>query len=145
MSFKKNAISKERIVQGFLNTHPNRTVRVRLAGDFGYLTIKGKSSPSGTSRFEWETEITVEDAEQLLQLCEDGLIEKTRYKIPFEDHIFEVDEFHGANKGLIIAEIELDNEFEIFKKPNWLGEEVTGIIKYYNSHLCKKPFISWKR
>ncbi|MCJ7466674.1 MAG: CYTH domain-containing protein [Maribacter sp.] len=144
-SFKKNAISKERIVQGFLNTHPNRTVRVRIAGDFGYLTIKGKSNPSGTSRFEWEMEITVEDAEQLLLLCEDGRIEKIRYKIPFEDHIFEVDEFRGDNKGLIIAELELENEHESFKKPNWLGDEVTGNVKYYNSHLCKKPFNSWKK
>ncbi len=141
--FKLETTSKERIVQGFLNTHPERTVRVRIKGDSGYLTIKGKSNQAGTSRFEWEKEINVADAEAMLKLCEDGILEKTRYEVPAGRHIFEVDEFHSVNKGLIVAEIELQYENEAFEKPDWLGKEVTGDIKYYNSQLSKKPFKSW--
>ncbi|WP_273568443.1 CYTH domain-containing protein [Maribacter halichondriae] len=143
--YRKEAISKERIVQGFLNTHKERTVRVRISGDFGYLTIKGKSNVSGTSRFEWETEISVEDAENLLDLCEEGIIEKTRFKIPVGKHIFEVDEFYGENQGLIIAEVELNDENETIEKPEWLGEEVTGNVNYYNSQLSKQPYKTWKK
>ncbi len=141
--FKTEATSKERIVQGFLNTHPERAVRVRIKGDFGYLTVKGKSNKAGTSRFEWEKEINIVDAEALLQLCETGVLEKTRYEVPVGRHIFEVDEFHEENEGLIVAEIELRTENEIFEKPDWLGKEVTGDIKYYNSQLSKKPFSRW--
>ncbi len=142
-AYKNITHSKERIVQGFLNTHPERTVRVRINGDFGYLTVKGKSNESGTSRFEWEKEISLDDAEALLPLSEDGIIEKTRYLISRGEHIFEIDEFHGMNEGLIIAEIELNDENETFDRPGWLGEEVTGDIKYYNSQLSKKPFKTW--
>ncbi len=143
--YRKEAIAKERIVQGFLNTHKERTVRVRISGGFGYLTIKGKSNVSGTSRFEWETEISVEDAENLLELCEEGIIEKTRFKIPLGNHILEVDEFHGDNHGLIIAEVELTDEKEIFERPDWLEKEVTGDVKYYNSQLSKQPYKIWKK
>lgn len=142
--FKQEAISEERIVQGFLNTHPERTVRIRLAGDFGYLTIKGKTIDSGTTRFEWEKEISKEDAENLLKLCETGIIEKKRYKIPVGNHIFEVDEFLGNNLGLVVAEIELNGKNESFQRPEWLGQEVTGDIKYYNSQLSKNPYSQWK-
>ena len=142
-AFKKEAQSKERIVQGFLNTQPERTVRVRINGDFGYLTIKGKSNASGTTRFEWEKEISKTDAEALIILCEKGIIEKSRYKVPAGGHIFEIDEFYGDNSGLIIAEIELNDENEAFKKPDWLGEEVTGEVKYYNSQLSKQPYKNW--
>ena len=142
-AYKNEANSKERIVQGFLNTHKERTVRVRISGDFGYLTVKGESNETGTSRFEWEKEITLEDAEALLLLCEEGIIEKTRYKVPKGEHIFEIDEFYGTNEGLLIAEVELSDEDENYIEPDWLGEEVTGDIKYYNSQLSKNPFKNW--
>lgn len=141
--FVQEAIKQTRIVQGYLNTDPERTVRVRIKGDKGFLTIKGKSNESGTSRFEWEKEITVQEAEALLQLSEPGVIDKTRYEIKIDKHIFEVDVFKGDNQGLIVAEIELIDENETFQKPTWLGKEITGDIKYYNSYLSKKPFISW--
>ncbi len=143
--FKIDAVSEKRITQGFLNTDPERTVRVRIKGSAGFLTIKGKSNDSGMSRYEWEKEIDVQEARELLHLCEEGVIEKTRYEIPMGNHIFEVDEFHGRNDGLIVAEIELKHETTAFEKPNWLGEEVTGNVRYYNSHLSKKPYIEWKK
>lgn len=143
MHFVDRAVSKTKIVQGFLNTHPERTVRVRIKGQKGFMTVKGKSNASGTTRFEWETEIGHTDAQKLLQLCEKGVLDKTRYLVPFEGHNFEVDVFDGDNKGLILAEIELTTENELFQKPNWLGEEVTGDIKYYNSQLSKQPFNTW--
>ena len=142
--FKIDAISEKRIVQGFLNTDPERTVRVRIKGEKGFLTIKGKSNKSGTTRYEWEESIAMTDAEELLKLCEEGVIEKTRYEIPYDNHIFEVDEFHGQNEGLIVAEVELENENEFFQKPEWSGQEVTGEVKYYNSQLSKNPYKNWK-
>lgn len=144
-AFKKEATTNRRIVQGFLNTDPHRTVRVRILGDQGFLTVKGKSIASGTTRFEWERNIPVAEAQALLQLCETGTLEKTRYEIPLGDHIFEVDEFHGENQGLIVAEVELHAENETFSKPDWLGREVTGDIRYYNSQLSKKPYKAWKK
>ena len=143
-AFKYEASNSIRITQGFLNTHKERTVRVRLKGEKGYLTIKGKSTNNGLTRFEWEKEISKTDAEALLNLCEKGVIEKTRFEVKSGNHTFEIDEFFGDNKGLIIAEIELQYETETFTKPIWLGEEVTGKIKYYNSQLSKKPFNTWK-
>ena len=143
MNFVDGAVSKTKIVQGFLNTHPERTVRIRINGEKGFMTVKGKSNDSGTTRFEWETEIGLKDAEKLLQLCEKGIIDKTRYLVSFHDHSFEVDVFEGENKGLVLAEIELSTENEKFQKPDWLGEEVTGNIKYYNSQLSKQPFKTW--
>ena len=134
---------KNRIVQGYLSSVPERTVRVRIKGDKGYLTIKGKGNESGLSRMEWEKEIDVKEAEQLLQLCESGVIDKIRYEIESGNHIIEVDVFEGENKGLIMAEIELKSENESYEKPDWLGNEVTGDIKYYNAYLSKKPFKTW--
>lgn len=142
-AFKKEAFKKTRIVQGFLNTHPNRTVRVRIKGNQGFLTVKGKSNKAGTIRTEWEKEIDVSEVESLLKLCEEGVIEKLRYEIKAGKHVFEVDEFFGDNRDLTIAEIELNDENENFEKPNWLGKEVTGDVKYYNSQLSKKPFKTW--
>ena len=142
--FEERALSHTRIVQGFLNTHPDRTVRVRIKGDTGILTVKGRSSEDGTSRFEWETEIPVAEAEQLLLLCEPGIIEKERHEVRAGDHIFEVDVFSGDNAGLIIAELELSSEDEKYKRPEWLGREVTGDVRYYNSELSKNPYINWK-
>ncbi|MDP5001033.1 MAG: CYTH domain-containing protein [Flavobacterium sp.] len=133
-----------RIVQGYLNSNPERTVRVRIKGKKGYITIKGKGNESGLTRFEWEKEIAISEAEALLQLCENGVIDKTRYNVMFENHLFEVDVFTGENDGLIVAEIELESENEIFSKPSWLGEEVTSEEKYYNAYLSNYPYTSWK-
>lgn len=143
-TFKQKAIQHNRIVQGFLNTDKERTVRVRLKGEKGFLTVKGASSDDGLSRFEWEKEISKDDAEALLTLCEIGVIDKIRYEIAVGNHLFEVDEFFGDNEGLIVAEVELNHISEVFEKPLWLGEEVTGDSKYYNSQLSKRPFKTWK-
>ncbi len=142
--YRTEATSRTRIVQGFLNTDPERTVRVRIKGQEAFLTVKGISNDSGTMRFEWETGIGVEEAEALLQLCEPTIIEKIRYVIPNGNHLFEVDEFLGENQGLVIAEIELENENDPFERPEWLRKEVTGALKYYNSMLSKNPFSAWK-
>lgn len=141
--FKHLATSQIQINQGFISSVPERTVRVRIIGDKGYLTIKGIATDSGVSRFEWEKEIPLNEAYELLLICEPGKIEKIRYYIPVDNHIFEVDEFLGENLGLTIAEIELKSVEEIFSKPIWLGEEVTGNNRYYNSMLAKHPFNKW--
>ena len=142
--FISESTTQFRIVQGYLNSNPERTVRVRIKGNKGFLTIKGKGNENGTTRFEWEKEISLSEAEALLQLCESGIIDKIRYEIPLGKHTFEVDVFSGENQGLIIAEVELTSENEFFEQPNWLGKEVTGDKKYYNSHLSEHPFCSWK-
>ena len=142
--YRTKAISEVRIVQGFLNTHPERTVRVRIKGDKGYLTIKGKGNDSGTTRFEWETEILVAEATNLIDLCEPIILDKIRFEVPVGNHIYEIDEFYGENRGLIIAEIELKHEDEPFEKPDWLGDEVTGQQKYYNSQLSITPYNQWR-
>ncbi|SHI81386.1 CYTH domain-containing protein [Flavobacterium haoranii] len=140
-SFLDDFSRSNRIVQGYLSSHPERTVRVRIKGENGYLTIKGKSE--GFSRYEWEKEIAIEEAEKLLQLCETGVIDKIRYDVIVGTHIYEVDVFYGENEGLVLAEIELQTEDETFEKPNWLGTEVTEDVKYYNSYLSKHPFKTW--
>lgn len=142
--FRREASAKVRIVQGYLNSAPERTVRVRIAGDKGFLTIKGKSSSDGLSRYEWENQIPVFEAEELLKLCEPGVIEKFRFEIEVGNHLFEVDEFTGSNKGLVLAEVELKEKNENFLRPAWLGEEVTGDKRYYNSYLSKFPFQEWQ-
>jgi len=142
--FKKFAVQQFQISQGFLSTVPERTVRVRLKDELGYITVKGIGNASGTTRFEWEKEISKEEAQSLLQLCEPTIIEKIRYIIPANNELFfEVDEFLGFNKGLLIAEIEIPSESTKFEKPDWLGVEVTGKSNYYNSALSKKPFSKW--
>ncbi len=141
--YKEKANKKTRIVQGFLNTHKERTVRVRIKGEKAFITIKGISNTEGTTRFEWEKEISVEEAEQLIELCEPNLIEKIRYVVKSEFHFFEIDEFFGENEGLVIAEIELSEENESFDKPDWLGKEVTGDVRYYNSQLSRVPYKNW--
>lgn len=144
--FKSSKIKETRITQGYLSSVPERTVRVRIKGDKGFLTIKGIGSKSGASRFEWEKEIPATDVNELLELCEPGIIDKTRFLVPEESGLmFEVDEFYGENEGLTVAEIELPSEDHPFHKPCWLGEEVTGDPRYYNSMLMKNPFISWER
>jgi adenylate cyclase len=135
--------TENRIVQGYLSSVPERTVRVRIKEGKGYLTIKGKSNESGLSRMEWEKEIDVNEAELLLQICESGVIDKVRYEIELGNHIVEVDVFEGENKGLVLAEIELQEENEWFEKPVWLDKEVTGDERYYNAYLSKNPFKNW--
>ena len=142
-SFIEQASSKKRIAQGYLNTNPDRTVRVRIKDSDGFLTIKGRSNVVGLSRFEWEQKIDLDAAQHLLQLCEPGLIDKFRYEVKVGNHLYEVDVFLGENEGLIIAEIELASEDEAFEKPDWLGLEVTGDERYYNAYLSKTPFKSW--
>lgn len=138
--FKQEACDSFRLVQGYISTDPDRTVRVRIKGEEGFLTIKGRSSLDGLSRYEWEKEIPVSEALELMNLCVSGVIDKTRYLVPYGGHTYEVDVFHGANEGLVLAEIELSDELEAFEKPFWLGEEVTGDVRYYNSLLSLHPF-----
>lgn len=142
-SYKKEAFKETRITQGYLSSVPERTVRIRIKGRSGFITIKGIGNESGSSRYEWEKEIPLSEAEELLKICEPGVIDKTRYEVKRGDHTFEVDEFYGENQGLVIAEIELVNENDHFEKPAWLGTEVTGDVKYYNAMLMKKPFTKW--
>lgn len=142
--FKDEAFAKNRITQGYLSSIPERTVRVRIKGDKGFLTIKGKGNATGMSRFEWEKEIPVDEAEKLMLLCEKGVIDKTRFEVKVGAHLFEVDEFYGENEGLVLAEIELGSETETFEKPDWLGEEVTNDKRYYNSNLSITPFTQWQ-
>lgn len=142
-AFLAESYKKHSIAQGYLNSNPERTVRIRIKGNKGFITIKGIGNESGVSRLEWEKEIPLVEAKLLLPLCEKGVIEKTRYEVKSGNHIIEVDIFHGENEGLILAEIELKNENEIIEKPIWLGAEVTGDKKYYNSYLSLKPFKNW--
>ena len=141
--FKKVCHKKRHIIQGFLNSNKNRIVRVRIIDNEGFITVKGISDKSGTTRFEWEKNIPLKEAKELMNLCEKGIIEKIRYYHSFGGNIFEIDEFLGTNKGLIVAEIELKHENDNIQKPDWLGEEVTGISKYYNSSLVNTPFLKW--
>jgi len=141
--FKSLAVKNTRIIQGYLSSIPERTVRIRVKGDKGFITIKGIGSASGASRFEWEKEITVDEANELLAICEPGVIDKTRFIVKAGPHSFEVDEFYGENLGLTVAEVELSSEGENFEKPEWLAEEVTGDARYYNSMLMKNPYTKW--
>ena len=138
--FRQDSPESYRIMKGYICADPARTLRVRVRGDKGFLTIKGRSSADGLSRYEWEKEIPASEAVELMALCGSGVIDKTRYLVPFGRHTYEVDVFHGANEGLVLAEIELAEELETFEKPSWLGEEVTGDPRYYNSMLSLHPF-----
>ena len=142
--FKSEVFKSTRITQGYLSSVPERTVRVRVKGDKGFITIKGIGNETGASRYEWEKEIPVEDVRELLKICEPGVIDKTRYLVKNGDYTFEVDEFYGDNDGLTVAEIELPSEDAAFNKPAWLGEEGTGDVRFYNSMLMKNPYKNWK-
>ena len=142
-TYKSESIKKQLITQGYLSSDPKRSVRIRICEQNAYITIKGQTSESGTSRYEWEKEINIEDAKQLMLLCREGVVTKIRHLIPFKNHTFEVDEFLKDNSGLVIAEIELSNENEDFERPRWLGKEVTGIKKYYNSQLSQNAYLNW--
>lgn len=141
--FKSLAIKQTRITQGYLSSVPERTVRVRIKGEKGFITIKGIGNASGATRYEWEKEIPVEEVKELLNLCEPGVIDKTRFLVKVGEHTFEVDEFYGENLGLTLAELELPTEDTPFDRPSWLGEEVTGDVRYYNSMLMKNPYTHW--
>ena len=141
--FKEFVTKSQRITQGYLSSVPERTVRVRIKGEKGFLTIKGIGNKSGASRYEFEKEISIDETKELLNICEPGMIDKTRYIVKVGKHTYEVDEFYGDNEGLTVAEVELNSENEEFEKPNWLGEEVTGDVKYYNSMLMKNPYTKW--
>ena len=140
--FKSRAFSSSRIKQGYIAAK-GATVRVRVRDDKGYLTIKAPSVGGGLKRYEFEKEITLDEAEQLMKLCEPGIIDKTRYLVKSGQHTFEVDEFYGENEGLVMAEVELRSEDESYEKPAFIGREVTGDRRYYNSHLRANPFSVW--
>ena len=142
-SFKHEAFSKSHIQQGYICSERGRTVRVRIRDERAYLTIKGPSENGGLSRYEFEYEIPLEDARQMMRLCEPGIIDKTRWLVKSGKHTFEVDEFFGDNEGLVVAEVELSSEDETFEKLHFIGKEVTGDRRYYNSCLCVKPFNKW--
>lgn len=142
MDWKRLASSCSHIQQGYFAAV--NTVRVRIRDDKGYLTIKGPSHNGGLSRYEFEKEITLQEAQQLMLLCESGVIDKHRYLVPYAGHTFEVDEFHGDNDGLVMAEVELKSENEPFESPNFIGKEVTGDRRFYNSHMRKNPFKLWR-
>lgn len=142
--YKQYAFMHTRITQGYLSSVPERIVRIRINGEKGFITIKGISDLSGISRYEWEKEIPVDEARELLALCEPGIIDKTRYLVLVGKFTFEVDEFYGENEGLVVAEVELASEEDLFDKPEWLGDEVTGDRRYYNSKLARNPFLKWQ-
>lgn len=133
--YKKEANRKTKIIQGYLTKDPKRTVRVRIRDNQGFLTIKGISSKDGLSRFEWEKEIPINEAKELITLCLPTIIEKTRYEVTYKGVLFEVDEFEGTHSGLVLVEVELNSTEDVFEKPDWVGKEVTGDEKYYNSYL----------
>lgn len=143
-TYRKEATSSSEMVQGFLSIDPVRTVRVRRMGEMAWITIKGKTDSSGTTRMEWEYEIPTVEAEEMLSLCGPGILRKVRYHVPVGRHVFEVDEFLDENLGLVVAEVELKNVSETFEKPSWLGSEVTGEPSYYNSQLSLIPYSTWK-
>ncbi len=141
--FSRQVTSAQRIVQGYICSQPGRTVRVRIRGEEGFLTIKGASDEKGLSRYEFEQKIPLADAEELLKLYEPGAIDKMRNLVPAGKHTWEIDVFHGENEGLILAEIELAYEDEPFERPDWIGQEVSGDRRYYNSMLTKHPYKQW--
>lgn len=143
--YKSLAVSQSRIRQGYICSSRGRTVRVRLRDDKGYLTIKGPSLNGGLSRYEFEKEISVDEALSLLCLCEPGMVDKIRWLVPVGKHVFEVDEFFGDNEGLVVAEVELAEETEDFERPAFLGMEVTGDRRYYNSSLRSNPYKKWDK
>jgi CYTH domain-containing protein len=142
--FKELASSSSRIMQGYISSMKGRTVRVRIRDEKGYLTIKGPSDQGGLVRYEFEKKISLQDARDLMKICEPGIIDKTRYLVPYEGHIFEVDEFYGENEGLILAEVELKAPDEPFERPAFLGREVTGDRRFYNSCMRVHPYSQWK-
>lgn len=143
-SYKTAAFSSYEIRQGYISNENGRSVRVRITDKEAVLTIKGPSDNRGMSRYEWNHQISLEDALELFELKQNGAIEKRRYLVHSGPHVFEVDEFYGENEGLVIAEVELASEDEVFEKPSFIGAEVTGDHRYYNAYLTEHPFTKWK-
>ncbi len=143
-AYRDMAASSSHIVQGYICSDGGRTVRIRLRDARAFITIKGPSDKAGLSRYEWEMEIAASDGRELMRLCQPGVIDKRRYLVPCGNHTFEVDEFYGDNQGLVVAEVELSAEDEPFERPPFLGHEVTGDRRYYNSHLRQKPYTQWE-
>lgn len=142
--YAAQAYGSSRIIQGYICSCRRRTVRVRIRDGKGFLTIKGPSAGGGMSRYEFEKEIALDEAEHLMRLCEPGIIDKTRYLVRCGRHVFEVDEFYGENDGLVMAEVELQSEDEPFSRPDFIGDEVTGDRRFYNSSLRSMPFCLWR-
>ena len=142
-SYKHEAFSSSHICQGYICSERGRTVRIRIRNEHAYITIKGPSLNGGLSRYEFEQEIPLEDARKLMTLCDPGIIDKTRWLVKAGRHTFEVDEFHGDNDGLVVAEVELSSENEVYEKPSFIGKEVTGDRRYYNSQLRRNPYCNW--
>ena len=143
-SYKHEAFSSSHIRQGYICSERGRTVRIRIRDNEAFLTIKGPSLDGGLSRYEFEQSIPMDDAEKLMTLCDEGIIDKTRWLVKSGDHTFEVDEFHGDNDGLVVAEVELKNAREVPILPHFIGKEVTGDRRYYNAQLRRNPFRLWK-
>lgn len=141
--YKSQSSKSFSIKQGYLSLSGISVIRVRIKGERAFITIKSALTEGKIKRHEWEYEIPMEDAGEMLALCENPVIEKTRYLIDYGGHLFEVDEFYGDNDGLVIAEIELEDEDELFDRPDWLGDEVTGNVRYYNSFLSMHPYKEW--
>ena len=144
-AYKKAAYNFYDMVQGYIAHEKGNSVRVRITNTEAVMTIKGPSDSKGMSRYEWNHQIPVEDAKELLKLSQGGVIEKRRYLVHSGPHVFEIDEFYGDNEGLVIAEVELQSENETFEKPSFVGKEVTGDRRYYNSQLLKNPFTKWEK
>ena len=143
-SYKHEAFSSSHISQGYICSERGRTVRIRIRDNEAFLTIKGPSLDGGLSRYEFEQSIPMDDAEKLMTLCDEGIIDKTRWLVKSGDHTFEIDEFHGDNDGLVVAEVELKNAREVPILPHFIGKEVTGDRRYYNSQLRRNPYRIWK-
>ncbi len=141
--YKSHSFKSFPIKQGYLSVSGLSVIRVRVRGNEAFITVKSASKDGAIRRHEWEYAIPVEDAVEMLGLCENTVVEKTRHLVEYGGHTFEVDEFHGDNQGLVIAEIELEDEDEPFERPGWLGEEVTGQVRYYNSYLSRHPYKEW--
>ena len=142
-AYKRAAFSSSRIKQGYIPAD-GATVRIRVRDDKAYLTIKARSVNGGMTRYEFEKEITLDEASHLMELCEPGIIDKTRYLVASGKHVFEVDEFYGENEGLVMAEVELQSEDEPFVKPDFIADEVTADRRFYNSSLRRSPFSAWR-
>ena len=142
-AYKNAAFSSSHIKQGYIPAD-GATVRIRIRDDKSYLTIKARSVNGGMTRYEFEKEISTDEAEHLMALCQGGVIDKRRYLVKSGNHTFEVDKFYGDNEGLVMAEVELSDESEPYEKPDFIGMEVTGDKRFYNSHMLKFPFKLWK-
>lgn len=143
-SYRNKAVSQHRIMQGYISQDPDRTVRVRLKDGKGYITIKSRPDEKGWSRYEFEKQITAEEAHELFKLCLPSVIDKVRYNVPFGNILVEVDEFGGDNAGLVVAEIEMESEDQVYDVPDFIGQEVTGDVRYYNVQLARQPYKEWK-